>query len=68
MSPLLHNGVNIVMVTAGHSWNIHISLQDELSPLLVAAIKGSVDVIPLLVQNGADLNSKDSVRWLLVCH
>ena len=49
---------SIVMVTtAGHIW----SLQDELSPLLVAAIKGSVDVIPLLVQNGADLNSKDSV-------
>lgn len=37
-------------------------LQDELTPLLMAAIKGSADVIPLLVQSGADLNLKDAVR------
>ena len=36
-------------------------LQDEMSPILLASIRGSVDVIPILVQNGANENSKDSV-------
>ena len=36
----------------------------------MAAIKGSVGVIPLLVQKGADINSKDNVSggWPLVTH